>query len=210
MNINTMSAWTVEDKRKLLVALHQHGASNLELIQEHLPNKTISEIELICEEYTQLALRKWHSKRDDRKDPAIKNWLQVMKRIKISQKNSLHDVVPRLLKYIALFEKRCDLSNINLKDCYLVLSDLSNGKASMKMEECSEYFFYECLTKLAKSMRSEEIRSFKSYLKSLKTLKDLNANRLQGVNSRRECSIVLNPLGIPDEFLEISSSENIL
>ncbi|KAG5900080.1 hypothetical protein JTB14_016052 [Gonioctena quinquepunctata] len=207
ISINKMSLWTVEDKRKLLVALHQYGAGNLEVIHQQLPDKTIEDIKGICEKHTKLALKKWHNRKDDKNGPSIKNWLQILKRIKTTQKESIHDIVPRLLKYIALFEKRADCSQINLRDCYFVLSDISNGQASMKMDQSSDYFFYECLTKLAKSIKQGEFRSFKCHLRSLQSLTDLNLHRQEGINTRKECSSILNPLGIPENLLKTSSLE---
>ncbi|KAJ8927549.1 hypothetical protein NQ314_019969 [Rhamnusium bicolor] len=170
-----MSAWTVEDKGRLLVLLQQHGASNLDLIQKNMPHKSLPEIRYMCDKHTKLALNEWccAESKKFRKDETVKSWLHVLKQVNSSRKGSVQDIVSRVLKYIALFEKRRNTTHIDLRDCYLVLSDISNGVAAKKLDESTNYFLFECLTKLAEALKEGETGSYKSHLRSLRNIYDI-------------------------------------
>ncbi|KAJ8937146.1 hypothetical protein NQ318_011951 [Aromia moschata] len=157
----TCSSWSFDDKKKLLVLLQRHGASNLELIQQNMPDKTITDIRSICEKHTKLAFNKWclEEGKKPKVDQAVNNWLHILKQISSSQRGAVQDIIPRVLKYIALFEKRSESAQVSLSDCYLVLSDISNGVASKHLDE-------------TKALKNGEIESYKNYLRNLDNLND--------------------------------------
>ncbi|XP_018576126.1 uncharacterized protein LOC108914739 [Anoplophora glabripennis] len=196
-------SWTTEDKRMLLAILQEYGASDLGLIQQKMPHKSISEIRYICHKHTNLALNKWLHEKDKKydKNNSVRNWLDILK--KFSNKTGpVHDIIPRVLKYIALYEKRTNTTHINLRDCYLVLSDISNGTASKKLDDSSQYFLFQCLIKLAEALRSEGIESYKHYLRSLESFADLFKDDVKA--KCKNSKGVLNPLRVPGDLLKMT------
>lgn len=203
--------WSVDDKKKMLRILNKFGAGNYSLIQEHMPEKSVEEIKAFCEKYIELSMRKWdRSKANNDGDAALKNWLAIMKKIHGAQTGHLTDVLPRVLKYIALFEKRKENSCINLNECYMVLSDFLSGVATKRIDDTNAYFFYECLLKLAKSVKLGGNGPFISYLTLLTNLKVFLKNHeglKKQVKKKSEFSSTTNPLSIPNNLLQMSSFE---
>ncbi|KAJ8924755.1 hypothetical protein NQ315_000908 [Exocentrus adspersus] len=176
--------------------------SNLEMIQQKMPQKTITEIRQICQKHTNLALRKWLKiGENDQKYDTVKNWLEILKRLNSTRTGPVYDIIPRVLKYIALYEKRSNSPIINLRDCYLVLSDICNGMSSKKLDKASNHFLLHCLTKLAEAIKNGEIESYKSHLKSLKNYSELckyHATRKGSTDA------VLNPLNVNKRLLKMT------
>ncbi|KAJ8976481.1 hypothetical protein NQ317_013702 [Molorchus minor] len=189
--------WSNEDKKKLLILLRRHGSSNMELIQQNMPHKTITEIRNICDKHSKLALNKWcmEENKNGHENQAVNDWLKVLKQINNSHRPSVQDIIPRVLKYIALYENRIEDPQINLSDCYLVLSSLSEGKAPKHLDDATNHFFFECLTKLAEALKYGETESYRSYLKGLKTF---------GVMEQKRKSKTLNPLNVPASSLKMT------
>lgn len=203
-----MEEWTVEEKKKILEILYKYGAGDYNLIHQYMPEKTVGEIQIFCEKYIQISMDKWErSKANKDSDAALKNWLLIMKRVNAAQTGSLTDIVPRVLKYIALFEKRKQ-SCINLNDSYMVLSDISVGLAAKKIDERNAYFFHECLLKLAKSVKHGSGPSIKyaKYLTNLKVFMNKESKKIQQKSEDR----VLNPLNVPKNLLKMSTTEKCM
>lgn len=209
--------WSVDDKKKILKIFKKFGARNYNLIHQHMQEKSVEEIKAFCQKYIQLSMRIWErSKANNDGDAALKNWLTVMNKIHSSQMGCLTDVLPRVLKYIALFEKRKGNSCINLDDCYMVLSDFLSGLASKKINDTNSYFFYECLLKLAKSVKHggngpsirylSYLTNLKVFMKNLEGLKHHKALNIQ-TKKKSEYSITTNPLCIPNKLLQMSLVE---
>lgn len=203
--------WSFEDKKRLLGLLYKFGADDYELINRHMPQKSTAEIEEFCERYMKIALRKWEKSRanNDVNGSSLKNWLSVFKKVNSAQSGSLTDIVPRVLKYIALFEKRLDHPCINLKECYLVLSEVSRGLPQKNIDETSAYFFYECLLKLAKSINQGGAHPSLRHLKYLTKLK-IFEDKDQQIKRRKMFSEVTNPLSIPENLLKMNQIEKDL
>lgn len=209
--------WSVDDKKKILKILNKFGAGNYKLIHEHMPEKSVDEITAFCEKYIELSMKKWErSKANNDGDAALKNWLTIMERIHNAQTKHLTDALPRALKYIALFEKRKENSCINLDECYMVLSDNLSGFASKKIDDTNAYFFYECLLKLAKTVKLGGNGPSINYLTFLTNLKVFlkNQENLQSRGGLKkhskkkfEFSDVTNPLSIPNNLLQMTLAE---
>lgn len=205
-----MEEWSIEEKRKILEILYKYGAGDYYLIHNHMPERTVTEIKSFCEKYMQISMARWErSKANRNSDAALKNWLVILKRLNAAQTGSLADVVPRVLKYIALFEKRTQTSCINLEDCYMVLSDISAGLSAKKINESSAYFFYECLLQLAKSVKYSGVGSSMRYIKNLTRLKEFTKDS-KLLKKKTENSTVINPLSIPNNLLKMSTLEKDL
>lgn len=203
--------WSVDDKKKILKILNKFGARNYNLIHQHMPQKSVIEIKAFCEKYIELSMKKWdRSKANNDGDAALKNWLTIMNKIHRAQTGCLTDVLPRVLKYIALFEKRKGNSCINLDECYMVLSDFLFGLASKDINDTNSYFFYECLLKLAKSVKHGGNGASINYLTSLTNLKIFMKNH-EALNKqakkKQEFSSTTNPLSIPNNLLQMSLFE---
>lgn len=99
------------------MALQEHGASNLELIQQRMPHKSISDIRTICHKHSNLALNKWLCEKEGKfeKHDTVKNWLDILKKLNCRKTGQVCDIIPRVLKYIALYEKRTKSIHINLR-----------------------------------------------------------------------------------------------
>lgn len=202
-----MEEWTVEEKDKLLQILYKYGASDYNLINNYMPEKTAYEIQTFCEKYIKQSMYKWERSRANKdSEAALKNWVTVMKRANDAQTGSLTDIVPRILKYIALFEKRKE-SCINLSECYMVLSQISAGLASKKIDDSNAYYFHECLLKLAKSVKYGNNHSvqYAKYLTNLKAF--MNRTDSKQTEQKSEYSSVLNPLSVPSSLLKMSATE---
>lgn len=203
--------WSFEDKKKILEILYKLGSSDYELIHQQMPEKSLTEIKFFCDSYRKLAMKKWErSKANNNGDVALKNWLVILKHISSAQTGSLTDIIPRALKYIALFEKRTENSCVNLKDCYMTLSDISKGLSGKKNSETQSYFYYECLLKLAKSVKHGGDGPSLKYLKYLTNLRTFKSEE-QKERKKLSHSRLINPLSVPENLLYMSGAEkNIL
>lgn len=105
--------WTKSDKEKLLFALQKHGADNISLLAEELPFKAVGEIRQMIQSYQRLAANTLRAKCGDYKvsDAPLEKWLKHIQDV-LGRKVPTQ-VVPKALKYIALYEKR-ENSDINL------------------------------------------------------------------------------------------------
>ncbi|XP_072388494.1 uncharacterized protein [Diabrotica undecimpunctata] len=180
------SDWTPEEKHQLLKGLQQFGSTNIHALHKSVPTKTPIEIQVFCNEYAKAALNK---DKFQNKVPPIKKWLLVLKRLHHGNPDNVHDLIPRILKYIALYEKRGGSKSLNLSQCYLALSTMCRGLDNSELDDNSEYFIYECLTKLGKCIKYSGCKSYQKYIRLKTTLNNVN-----------ESHIVLNPLDIPSSF----------
>lgn len=105
----------LKEKKKLLIALRTHGSSNLELIQKELPDKSISDIRSIIEEYSKMGMKKFIESEVGKCEGPMKDWIHIINSLYVIQKGSIVDVIPRVLKYIALFENAETEEEINLR-----------------------------------------------------------------------------------------------
>lgn len=194
--------WTLPEKKKLLNILYEVGSGNYDLIHRYMPEKSVLEIQAFCEKYEEMAIEKWKRKRRNHEESsAMEKWLLVFKRIHNTQTGCLLDVVPRALKYIALYEKRTRTS-IDLDECYMNLSCLSSGYASKEIDGSTSYFLYESLLKLARSVKTTgngPSKHFVKYLSTLKAFSNLTESRETTKTTSDSC--LINPLSIPKELL---------
>lgn len=202
-----MDEWTPVEKKKLLDILYKYGAKDYGLIHKYMPEKTVDDIQYFCGLYMEMAMAKWKRSKANQNSEALKNWLTIMKRVKTAQAGYLTDIVPRVLKYISLFEKRSERSCINLNDNYMILSDISSGVASKGMNEFNAYFFYECLLKLAKFSKHSSNGSSLTHIKYLSSLKNLMNTKQSNELKKTENSSVLDPLDLPKKILKIAKFE---
>lgn len=107
--------WTDEEKSVLLKALKKYGAENIPAIAEELPFKTVADVKRIIQYYQSLAQRKVVvQRRHFNMDPSpIDKWVNVLQQFK--GKRTIVNHVSRALKYIALYEKRAEDSDVNLR-----------------------------------------------------------------------------------------------
>ncbi|RZB39083.1 uncharacterized protein BDFB_010145 [Asbolus verrucosus] len=109
------TVWSIDDKKKLLMALQKCGTNNIAEVQKLLPDKTITEIRNAFEKYSRLAHDKMnHQEKLREEDSAINQWIKIVKKTQVKS-NAVYDVIPRVLKYIALFEKRPHDNDVNLR-----------------------------------------------------------------------------------------------
>lgn len=199
--------WSVQDKKKLLELLKTFGVANYSIIHQHMPEKSEQEIKCFCEKFMEKAMVKWD--RSKTNNVALKKWLNIMKKVNVTQMGCLTDVLPRALKYIALFEKRKDNACLNLNDCYKTLSDITAGLPSRKLNDTSIYFFHECLVNLAKSVTEGGNGSSYNYLRFLTNLKTFlkHQGRMNKQTKMMVFSNVLNPLSVPYNILQMTAIE---
>lgn len=202
--------WSVEDKKTLLFSLREYGAHNMDMLQKKLPHKTVSEIRTACDIYSNKAQRKWGQSRQNESNehPHIKLWMEIFERIRTAQKGSVHDVIPRVLKYIALFEKRVHSEHVDLKECYLFLSYLCSGMAPKNLDVTSYFFIQQCLLKLSKPIAKGENGKVRNYFKYLKKIGPvLNTHPPNLTSATGDHSAVLNPLFVPNHLLQRTELE---
>ncbi|XP_044270787.1 uncharacterized protein LOC123015233 isoform X2 [Tribolium madens] len=204
-----MSTWSVAEKRKLLRALRECGANNIAAIQKFLPDKTITEIRLAFENYTKLANQRINDEEKLRdEDSAINQWIKIIKK---SQENTaVSDIVSRVLKYVALFEKRPNDIDVNLRDCYLALAEMSNGVVMTDLNSTTSYFFYQNLARLALKIKNSNDHNKRTFVKNMKSLD--HTHKPQGVRTynrkKKKVNVILNPLNIPDSLLKTDDESN--
>lgn len=194
-NIKNSNSWTTEDKKKLLELLHKHGC-DYETIQQELRHKSFMEIQSICDKHTLLASTASDFKK--RENPMMSDWIKILQRMQDAQADPIKNIIPRVLKYIALFEKRTDSSSINLQECYQILSDICNGFEMKDISEGNNFFIYECVKKLAKSLKGPDTGRLGRTLRSVKTLR---------MEEKKDSYSIINPLELSQEDLIYTSSE---
>lgn len=106
---------TLKEKKQLFAALKTHGSSNLELIQKELPYKSISDIRSIIDEYSKIGMKKFIESEVGKSEGPMKDWIHIVNSLYVLQKNSVVDIIPRVLKYIALFETGESDEEINFR-----------------------------------------------------------------------------------------------
>lgn len=198
-----MEEWTFEEKKKMLEILYKLGASNYELIHKHMPDKSVDQIQLFCEKYMQRAMRRWEqSQITSESDAALKHWLMILKKTN-TQSGCITNIIPRVLKYIALFEKRTVSSNIDLSECYMMLSSLCEGFAAQKVDEIAESFSSDCLLILAKTVKLGGNQNIINFLTNKSNFDVVKTQNLK----KGAFSDVVNPLHVSDKLLEMNSFE---
>lgn len=112
-----MKYWTEKEKLQLLLALQKCGSSNLEVLQKEIPHKTVGEIRLEIDKYSALGKAAWQKKEREAcgSDPAMQQWVSIIKKLYLLNRGEVTDVIPRVLKYIALFEEGETKGEINLR-----------------------------------------------------------------------------------------------
>lgn len=108
------AGWSNDDKSKLLIGLRSNGTGNLEALQAKIPGKSIAEIRDMIEYYKKVAQTKWLNN-ESRMSDEVKKWIDIIEKIRWEHQGSYHDLIPRVLKYIALFEKQSNETDINLR-----------------------------------------------------------------------------------------------
>lgn len=191
-----LSEWTQDDKKIFLFALRKHGDSNLFLLQSRLPHKTIVEIRSMIDHYKKLAQIKWLKK--ENKSDEIRNWIDIIEKINLKKKGCVQDIIPRVLKYIALFEKKNDQSDIDLSAAYCFLSEISYASSTKELSERTGYFVYQCLVRLAENLQQQDIEEILICLKQLENFKEI---------LKQPDESMLNPLGVPENLLQVSSAD---
>lgn len=101
--------WTEEEKKKLLLALQEHGLENLELLAKEL-GKPISDIEHAITIYERAAIKA--IKPEPGKLAPIDQWLDLFKSLAVNNKDRSKDIIT-FLKLITFQENRTE-SNVNL------------------------------------------------------------------------------------------------
>ncbi|GJQ76914.1 hypothetical protein Trydic_g15115 [Trypoxylus dichotomus] len=172
ITISMSTTWTQVEKEHLLETLQRHGVNSIEKIAEVIPSKSIFDIRSIISKYQTMAQRslveKSSTSTTSTSEAPIDMWIELMRQI-LTKDN--HNILSRVLKYIALFERRTE-GSVNLQDCYTVLSDLTNGNPSKQLEGKTADFFFECLTRLAKSAKES------NNAKEIAFLNDLESHKL--------------------------------
>lgn len=105
--------WSAADKKQFLIALNKHGDTNIEKLQSELPSKTVIEIRQMITYYKKRAMVKWLITPNNMPDE-LKAWIKILSKLN-SQDGVIEGIVPRALKYIAMFEKNCSGSDISLR-----------------------------------------------------------------------------------------------
>ncbi|XP_076251837.1 uncharacterized protein LOC143191051 [Rhynchophorus ferrugineus] len=187
--------WTHKDKSALLMALKTNGDTDLTAIQRVLSHKSITDIRMMIDYYKRRAQTKWLNDKD-RKNDEIKNWIDIFLKIDSQQQGHIHDIIPRVLKYIALFEKNSEESDIKIRELYYFLSEISYGNPTKELPERTEYFLNRCLAHLAENLQKQDIEESKNYLRNLPDLNEL----IKNVDKSQ-----LNPLQIPKHLLKLHS-----
>ncbi|CAH0546716.1 unnamed protein product [Brassicogethes aeneus] len=196
-----VSDWSEADKRRLLLALKTHGSYNLDLIHKEIPEKSLPEIQNIINKYMTLG----KARQNEYSNPSpLKQWEKLIKQINLRHRYSILDVLPRVLKYIALFEEvtQHEENDINISDCYKVLSDISYGLASKEMDPKTNHFFYECLRRLSVNLKNQDLELYKEYINSLTDFEDLGGN-----HELEKKKTIINPLNIPEQLLEATNQD---
>ncbi|XP_030754005.1 uncharacterized protein LOC115880836 [Sitophilus oryzae] len=198
--MSDIQSWTYEEKKSFLIALRAYGDSDLFKLQSILPNKGITEIRKIIDHYKNKAQLKWLND-ENRKNDEIRNWLDILEKINSKQVGPIHDIIPRVLKYIALFENKSKNSDIKMREVYLYLSEISKigyGSKPKELPERARYLVYKCLHQLAQNLQNQDIEETKLFLKGLEKFDDL-------VQFRKEASV--NSLHVPDYLLQVNKSD---
>ncbi|XP_063910249.1 uncharacterized protein LOC135127652 isoform X3 [Zophobas morio] len=197
-------SWTMKDKKKLLMALQQYGPHNIAEVQKLLPDKTITDIRLAFEKYSLLAAEKISQQEQNcDEDSAINQWIKVIKKTQDSH-NGVVDILPRVLKYIAFFEKRPNDKDVNLRDCYIALSQMTSGMASKQLNPKTNQFFFENLSRLALKIKEADTTKRRQFVRNLKDLDHIFKPQIVKTYNRKKkkVSVILNPLNVPEELLK--------
>ncbi|KAL3277009.1 hypothetical protein HHI36_012371 [Cryptolaemus montrouzieri] len=208
-------SWTTKNKRDLLVALENHGPNNLEEIQKYLPEKSIMEIRYTIEKYKKLGYS--HAQNVDNvktEESPLNQWIKLLKRLYLNS-HGINDLIPRILKYIALFEKHTDGAGINLRECYLALSELSKGESIKILDPYTSHFLYGCLTQLAEAIRKQDNEAMVDFIRNIEEFEGIMKSQMVKSYSKKKTeSFDVNPLKVPanllimkDEFSEEASEE---
>lgn len=101
------------------MVLRRCGTRDMSAVQKHLPFKSITDIRIAFEHYTKLANEREKKEKEEitkvtEDDSAINQWIKIVKRLQENE-TGVTDILSRVLKYIALFEKRPKDSDVNLR-----------------------------------------------------------------------------------------------
>ncbi|XP_044756463.1 uncharacterized protein LOC123315008 isoform X2 [Coccinella septempunctata] len=195
--------WTEDEKKDLLVALERHGPNNLEEIQKYLPLKSVTEIRSTIQKYKQMAVSKGKvSKASKGDDTPLNQWIEVMKTLQTNSQD-VDDLYARLFKYIALFEDHTEDGAVNLRDCYLAISELMKGESIKFLDPHTTRFLNKCLTDLANMIDSNDNTSMINFVKSIENLNDLNVANSVKSYSKKKNDVPNNPLRVPESLLKV-------
>ncbi|XP_060527939.1 uncharacterized protein LOC132703784 [Cylas formicarius] len=187
--------WSIEDKRKFLVLLKKYGASDLETLHLNMPNKSIGEIRYMIDKYKKMAQERWSPTSGTNETVS---WIEIIKRVNLSQQHPVQNILSRVFKYIALYEKKAEESDICLRDCYMFLSDVCNDKSPKELSERDGYLLKQCLEDMSTNLQGEYLYQTKKYFESI--------NNFESLTSKREGSL-LNPLNIPETLLQPNNQD---
>lgn len=93
------------EKTQLLAALRRHGAQNLNALHAALPGRSLIDIRRTLDYYQERAWGAAHQ------PDTLRQWLEVMLKMDPERPG----LVPRALKYIALFEERAPGADVDLR-----------------------------------------------------------------------------------------------
>uniref|UniRef100_A0A6P7FT95 Uncharacterized protein LOC114330790 n=1 Tax=Diabrotica virgifera virgifera TaxID=50390 RepID=A0A6P7FT95_DIAVI len=202
------SDWTSQEKHQLLKGLKKVGSKNMVELHKFVPTKTPAEIQLCCDEYAKGALRKLEVGYEGEEVPPIDEWLLILNRLKRANPG-IHDVIPRVLKYIALYEKRggeekgakkAVKSRNTIRQCYFALSNMCRGLTDAQpLNGDGLSLLYESLKKLGRHIKYNG-ESKQQYIR-LKTNLDKENEKVDLAHD------VLNPLGIPSSLTKLGNAE---
>lgn len=213
-----MEGWTVADKKKLLIALQKCGTKNISEVHKLLPHKTVTELRDAFETYSRLAVNRNSeaSKNPEEEESSLKKWIELVSKVH-KEDNNVLDIVPRVLKYIALFEDRDYdhtvslkynhfffsvflLSSFYFRDCYLALSEMCKGQLCTSLNYGSSEFLYDHLQQLALRIKKEDNKDMKSFIQNLNSIGPLLKKELKTYGKKKKSNKILNPLKVPDNL----------
>ena len=99
-----MSTWTQKEKELLLVHLQKYGMDDLQRLVKSLPCRSLLDIKTLISKYENLAHKSMLENVSSVEISPIDKWINIARQISNQKLNNL--VLSRVLKYIALYEKR--------------------------------------------------------------------------------------------------------
>lgn len=196
------SQWSNEDKEVLLQALKTHGAGNITEIAKEFPFKTHQDISVMIKRYERIAHT--NDKIFFNEEAPIEKWTNL---IRLNSEYNTLCPIARAFKYIKLFEHHgndADNNEVNIKDCYELLANLSAGVPPKELNPATKKFLIDTLKETAKEVKKdqnkEQILAFLQNL-NLSSLKD--DKKTYGKRKSEELDDrVINPLKFPMKLLK--------
>ncbi|XP_064122961.1 uncharacterized protein LOC135227066 [Macrobrachium nipponense] len=178
---------TIADKWDLLEALYKHG-SDIDILCEHLPNWTRSQIEQTLKRFRFRAIRNLQKEENEGKAAALNQWYKVTEnlhqlqgstnspwwrtgRAKGTDEPKDHSpVLSQALKYAALFEDHYQGSSPddpNYSEIYMYLSQIVAGKEPTQISPGSAAKVLEMLDRVKNVLYSSSTMDYANYFLNL-------------------------------------------